>query len=343
MSPQDRIDPEKAAELLQCRKDNIEHLGDMPVEVEVELGRKEMMLSQVRKIELQDVIELDVLAGEAFEIRVNGHPFAYGEVVVVTEQVACRVTSLEGPVTDLIPASPPEKRGSEQVFAEYGMVYIPARPFVMGGMDEDSPRNERPAHSVVLGAYFIGKYPVTNLDFYKFVENTGHKPPIHWSQGTYPADLGYHPVVNVTWQDTQAYAEWKGGRLPTEAEWEKAARGTDERHYPWGNRFVDGERCNGNNAVGTTTMVNEFPEGRSPYGVWDMCGNVYEWCADYYDEDYYKTSPSSNPKGPDGDQERVVRGGSYMETRAGLRVTHREGVKEVACRETIGFRIAMDA
>ncbi len=343
MSPQDRIDPEKAAELLQCRKDNIEHLGDMPVEVEVELGRKEMMLSQVRKIELQDVIELDVLAGEAFEIRVNGHPFAYGEVVVVTEQVACRVTSLEGPVTDLIPASPPEKRGSEQVFAEYGMVYIPARPFVMGGMDEDSPRTERPAHSVVLGAYFIGKYPVTNLDFYKFVENTGHKPPIHWSQGTYPADLGYHPVVNVTWQDTQAYAEWKGGRLPTEAEWEKAARGTDERHYPWGNRFVDGERCNGNNAVGTTTMVNEFPEGRSPYGVWDMCGNVYEWCADYYDEDYYKTSPSSNPKGPDGDQERVVRGGSYMETRAGLRVTHREGVKEVACRETIGFRIAMDA
>ncbi|HIG53065.1 MAG TPA: hypothetical protein EYQ18_03595 [Candidatus Handelsmanbacteria bacterium] len=343
MSPQDRIDPEKAAELLQCRKDNIEHLGDMPVEVEVELGRKEMMLSQVRKIELQDVIELDVLAGEAFEIRVNGHPFAYGEVVVVTEQVACRVTSLEGPVTDLIPASPPEKRGSEQVFAEYGMVYIPARPFVMGGMDEDSPRNERPAHSVVLGAYFIGKYPVTNLDFYKFVENTGHKPPIHWSQGTYPADLGYHPVVNVTWQDAQAYAEWKGGRLPTEAEWEKAARGTDERHYPWGNRFVDGERCNGNNAVGTTTMVNEFPEGRSPYGVWDMCGNVYEWCADYYDEDYYKTSPSSNPKGPDGDQERVVRGGSYMETRAGLRVTHREGVKEVACRETIGFRIAMDA
>ncbi len=343
MSPQDRIDPEKAAELLQCRKDNIEHLGDMPVEVEVELGRKEMLLSQVRKIELQDVIELDVLAGEAFEIRVNGHPFAYGEVVVVTEQVACRVTSLEGPVTDLIPASPPEKRGSEQVFAEYGMVYIPARPFVMGGMDEDSPRTERPAHSVVLGAYFIGQYPVTNLDFYKFVENTGHKPPIHWSQGTYPADLGYHPVVNVTWQDAQAYAEWKGGRLPTEAEWEKAARGTDERHYPWGNRFVDGERCNGNNAVGTTTMVNEFPEGRSPYGVWDMCGNVYEWCADYYDEDYYKTSPSSNPKGPDGDQERVVRGGSYMETRAGLRVTHREGVKEVACRETIGFRIAMDA
>jgi formylglycine-generating enzyme len=343
MSSHDKMDSEKAAELLQCRKDNIEHLADIPVEVEMELGRKEMMLSQVREIGLQDVIELDKQAGEAFEIRVNGHPFASGEVVVVTDLVACRVTSLQRPVTDLIPASPPEKRGSEQVFSEYGMVYIPAGPFIMGGRDEDSPRNERPAHSVVLSAYFIGQYPVTNLDFYEFVENTGHKPPIHWSKGTYPPDLGYHPVVNVTWRDAQEYAEWRGARLPTEAEREKAARGTDERHYPWGNRFVDGERCNGNNAIGATTPVNEFPYGRSPYGVWDMCGNVYEWCADYYDEDYYKVGPGANPKGPDGGQERVVRGGSFGETRAALRVTHREGVKEVASRETIGFRIAMDA
>ena len=343
MSSQESMDSEKAAELLQCRKDNIEHLADMPVEVELELGRKEMMLSQVRDIKLQDVIQLDKLAGEAFEIRVNGHPFASGEVVVVTEQVACRVTSLERHVTDFIPTSPPEKRGSEQVFAEYGMVYIPAGPFIMGGRDEDSPRNQRPAHSVALGSYFIGQYPVTNLDFYEFVENTGHGAPIHWSQGTYPSDLGYHPVVNVTWRDAQEYAGWKGARLPTEAEWEKAARGTDERNYPWGNRFVDGERCNGNNAIGATTPVNDFPYGRSPYGVWDMCGNVYEWCADYYDEDYYKVGPGANPKGPDGGQERVVRGGSFGETRAALRGTHREGVKEVASRSTIGFRIAMDA
>jgi len=343
MSPQDRIDSVKAAELLQCRKDNIEHLADMPLKVELEMGRREMMLSQVRKIKLQDVIELDKMAGEAFEIRVNGHPFAQGEVVVVTEQVACRVTSLERPAAELIPVSPPEKRGAEQVFAEYGMVYIPAGPFIMGGRDEDSPSHERPAHSVTLNSYFIGQYPVTNLDFYEFVKNTGHKVPIHWSKGSFPTGMGQHPVVNVTWQDAQEYAEWRGARLPTEAEWEKAARGTDERNYPWGNRFVDGERCNGNNSVGATTMVNEFPYGRSPYGVWDMCGNVYEWCADYYDEDYYKVSPGTNPKGPDGGQRRVMRGGSFGETRAALRVTHRGWGKEAASRETIGFRIAMDA
>ena len=131
--------------------------------------------------------------------------------------------------------------------------------------------------------------------------------------------------------------------MPSEAEWEKAARGTDERPYPWGTRFTEGERCNANNQVGTTTPVNEFPDGRSFYELWDMAGNVYEWCQDYYDEEYYKSSPATNPKGPDGGQERVVRGGCYIESRAALRTTHREGVSEVTTRDTIGFRIAMDA
>ena len=113
--------------------------------------------------------------------------------------------------------------------------------------------------------------------------------------------------------------------------------------YPWGTRFTEGERCNANNQVGTTTPVNEFPDGRSFYELWDMAGNVYEWCQDYYDEEYYKSSPATNPKGPDGGQERVVRGGCYIESRAALRTTHREGVSEVTTRDTIGFRIAMDA
>ena len=223
------------------------------------------------------------------------------------------------------------------------MIYIPAGPFTMGGREEDSPRNERPAHTVYLSAYYISRFPVTNQDYREFVMCTGHRPPIHWQRGTFPTGLGQHPVVNVSWQDARAYSEWAGARLPTEAEWEKAARGTDERPYPWGSRFVEGERCNANNMIGTTTAVNEYPDGRSPYGVWDMAGNVYEWCADYYDEEYYKVSPASNPKGPDGGQERVIRGGSYQETRAVVRVTHRAGVSEVTTRDTIGFRIAMDA
>lgn len=223
------------------------------------------------------------------------------------------------------------------------MARVPAGPFTMGGREEDSPRGERPARIVYMPTYYMAKYPVTNQDYSEFVRCTGHRAPIHWQRGTFPAGTSRHPVVNVTWQEARAYAAWSGARLPTEAEWEKAARGTDDRNYPWGNRFTEGERCNGNNDVGTTTPVNEYPDGRSPYGVWDMCGNVYEWCSDYYDEDYYKTAPSSDPRGPEGGQERVVRGGCFFDTRTALRVTHRHGVSEVTVKDNTGFRLAMDA
>ncbi|MGB0604616.1 MAG: SUMF1/EgtB/PvdO family nonheme iron enzyme [Candidatus Latescibacterota bacterium] len=223
------------------------------------------------------------------------------------------------------------------------MIHIPNGPFTMGGRDEEYPRGERPAHSVFLTDYYIARYPTTNQDYREFIQCTGHRVPIHWQRGTFPTGMAQHPVVNVSWQDAAAFAAWRGARLPTEAEWEKAARGEDERPYPWGPRFTEGERCNGGGAVGMTTPVDEYPEGRSEYGVWDLCGNVYEWCNDFYDEEYYKNSPSTNPKGPEGGQERVVRGGSYMENRAGLRATHRDGVTEVTTRDTIGFRIAMNA
>jgi sulfatase modifying factor 1 len=223
------------------------------------------------------------------------------------------------------------------------MVHVPSGPFTMGGRDEESPRAERPAHTVFLNDYYIARFPTTNQEYREFVQCTGHRIPIHWQRGTFPTGTGKHPVVNVSWTDAAAFAKWRGARLPTEAEWEKAARGDDERPYPWGPRFTEGERCNGNNQVGMTTPVDEFPEGRSECGVWDLCGNAYEWCHDFYDEEYYKNSPTTNPKGPEGGQERVVRGGCYMESRAGLRATHREGVVEVTTRDTIGFRIAMNA
>jgi iron(II)-dependent oxidoreductase len=223
------------------------------------------------------------------------------------------------------------------------MIHVSSGPFTMGGRDEGSPCNERPAHTVFLSDYYISRYPVTNQEYREFVQCTGHRIPIHWQRSTFPDDMGNHPVANVSWQDADAFARWRGCHLPSEPEWEKAARGTDERPYPWGQRFTEGERCNANNLVGTTTPVNEFPDGRSFYELWDMVGNVYEWCHDYYDDEYYKSSPDTNPKGPDGGEERVVRGGCYIESRAALRTTHREGVSEVTARETIGFRIAMGA
>jgi formylglycine-generating enzyme len=220
------------------------------------------------------------------------------------------------------------------------MIEIPGGQFTMGGSQEDSPDSERPAHPVNVSTCLFDAYPVTNQDYREFVNCTGYKTPIHWQRGSYPTGLARHPVVNVSYHDAKAYAEWMGARLPTEAEWEKAARGTDERLYPWGSRFVD-DRCNSNNIVGTTLMVDEYPLGRSPYGVWDMSGNVYEWCEDYYDEDYYKYSPSTNPRGPEGGQERVIRGGFFSETRPNVRTTHRSSAPDNHTRENVGFRLAL--
>ncbi|MEW6751277.1 MAG: SUMF1/EgtB/PvdO family nonheme iron enzyme [Candidatus Latescibacterota bacterium] len=313
----------------------------MRLDLTVELGRLQSPLDLVQRIRPQDVIELDKLAGEAFEIRVNGQVFGWGETVVVGEQMACRVTGLNHPTEAVVAAPAPSSSVEDAAQDEW--VYISAGPFVMGSSDSDVPAHERPAHSVRLSAYFIGRHPVTNLDYAEFVQATRAAPPPHWPGGVFAVDAGRHPVTHVTWQDAATYARWRGGRLPTEAEWEKAARGTDERVFPWGNRFTEGERCNGANQVATTTPVNEYPDGRSPFGVWDLCGNVYEWCADYYDEGYYGVGPSTDPQGPPVGQWRVVRGGCFRDARSALRVTHRVGLDETTARDTVGFRIAMDA
>ena len=273
------------------------------------------------------------------EVRRQDMSRRYSHAQEQTEEMKVRLEGLELDMSTL-----EEKR--KEILPEANkrlMIHIPPGPYTMGGHDEDSPRNERPAHTVYLSGYFIGKTPVTNQEYREFVQCTGHRAPIHWQRGTFPAGMGKHPVANVSWQDASDYATWRSARLPSESEWEKAAKGTDERPYPWGTRFTEGERCNANNQIGTTTPVDEWPDGLSFYEVWDMAGNVYEWCQDYLDDEYYKESPSTNPKGPDGGQERVIRGGSYQETRAALRTTHRMGASEVSTRDNIGFRLAMDA
>lgn len=216
------------------------------------------------------------------------------------------------------------------------MVEIKAGPFPMGSRAEDSPSNERPVPVVYLPTDYISPFPVINLECREFVNCTGYKAPMHWQLGYYPTVTERHPVTNVSWYDAKAYAGWLGARLPTEVERKKAARGTDKRLYPWGSRFME-ERYNRNNMMGGTLPVDELPMGRSPSGVCDMSGNVYQRCEDFYDENFYKNSPNSNPKGPEGGQERVVCGGN----RPGVRTTHREGTGEHITREVQGFRIAM--
>jgi sulfatase modifying factor 1 len=196
------------------------------------------------------------------------------------------------------------------------LCHVPAGDFRMGNGTGRS--NERPRHRVMLSEYWIDRHPVTNRQFAAFARETGFGGT-EWRQAFFPGKED-HPVVLISWDDACAYATWCGKRLPTEAEWEKAARGTDGRRYPWENRW-DGTRCN---VTGRgTTPVGAYPEGVSPYGCQDMVGNVWEWVADWYDATYYARSPGSDPTGPETGVSRVVRGGSWNNNQDNARADNR--------------------
>lgn len=159
------------------------------------------------------------------------------------------------------------------------IVLVPAGIFVMGTNLPDTDPQNRPQHKVNLPAYRIDKYLVTNAQYARFVAATGHRSPLNWKDGRIPDGQALFPVTMVNWYDAAAYAKWAGKRLPSEAEWEKAARGTDGRRWPWGN-IMDPNRLNTYYNVGAATRVNAYSNGQSPYGAFDMAGNVSEWIAD---------------------------------------------------------------
>ncbi len=223
------------------------------------------------------------------------------------------------------------------------MVLVPAGTFLMGS---DQGGDESPARSVYLDAFYIDRYPVTNAEYHKFVQDTGHPPPEPWARhgGTFPPGRDNHPVAYVCWFDARDYATWARKRLPTEAEWEKAARGSDGRIYPWGDRF-NSAYCNTDESeYWDTTPVDAFsPGGDSPYGIADMAGNVWEWVADWYERDYYAQAPDRNPAGPEIGKTKVLRGGAWdfggREARCSARNHEYPGPRH----GLIGFRCAADA
>ena len=159
------------------------------------------------------------------------------------------------------------------------MIQIPAGSFTMGTNYERADPQDRPLHTVSLPPYWMDKYLVTNAQYARFVIATSHRPPLNWKNGVIPDGEKMRPVTMITWYDATAYAKWAGKRLPTEAEWEKAARGTDGRRWPWGDK-MEPERLNTYYNKGSATNVNTYPNGASPYGVMDMAGNVDEWTVD---------------------------------------------------------------
>jgi formylglycine-generating enzyme required for sulfatase activity len=207
---------------------------------------------------------------------------------------------------------------------EGSMVLIPAGEFTMGSQDGDA--DERPAHKVQVNAFSMDVYEVTVRQYAEFLRAEGFHSPLDWKTMNQPTHQKY-PVANVDWADAAAYCKWAGKRLPTEAEWEKAARGTDGRLYPWGNDPPTPLHANygktGSHNYEALAPVGTFENGKSPYGIYDMAGNVWEWVSDWYDTDYYKNSPQQNPEGPPTGGFKVIRGGAWNTSARNLRSSDR--------------------
>ena len=217
---------------------------------------------------------------------------------------------------------------------------VPAGEFLMGVRKEN---NTAPAHNVYLDAFWIDMTEVTNEMYAHCVEaGICKQPALSYLDDSHYDDKTYqkHPVVYVNWFQASNYCEWVGRRLPTEAEWEKAARGTDNRPYPWGNDHPDPGLLNFDSTIDSTTPVYWFPFGASPYGALNMAGNVREWAWDWYADDYYLSSPYQNPMGPEQGDKRSLRGGSFTDISRRVRVDNRLSHDPYSPGYNRGFRCA---
>lgn len=248
------------------------------------------------------------------------------------------VPALETPAPPTDPTPPTVTKtlvvaATERISPIDGMpqVYVPAGSVRMGGLDVHADdRDELPAHTVTLDAFWIDQLEVTNAMYMLCLQSGACAPPEDWASDRRPSyfnngEFKDYPVVHVTWEQAKLYCAWAERRLPTEAEWERAARGDDFRNYPWGDEPPGEVHANFNYLVGDTSRVGSYAAGASPYGALDMAGNVWEWVTDLYAIEYYRISPEYNPAGPETNTTnlRVIRGGSFQDGWVDLRVSKR--------------------
>lgn len=252
--------------------------------------------------------------------------------VMKSKEDPIRPTAPTDPGKPVVDGTTPAKPTGE---APEGMALIKGGKFKMGD-DDGEDASEKPAHEVEVASFYIDRNEVTNADYAKFVKATSHKAPENWRGGNYPEGEGDYPVANVTWEDAAAYAKWAGKRLPTEIEWEFAARGTEGRKYPWGNDF-DQEKLNSEESGNKQAKsVADFPDGATPEKVYNLAGNVAEWTAS--DDSLY---PGSTAKLTPGS--KIVRGGGFSLDRKYASATKRTQVPPDTIDPALGFRCAKDA
>ncbi len=241
----------------------------------------------------------------------------------------------------LLSISPSSSKVEEDKGVDTEMVLVPGGEFVMGA---ESESDDNKAHKVLVDSFHMDKYEVTNAQYDEFCKVTDRKLPEFWGMEEFHSGADYpdHPVVGVSWQDAKAYAEWRGKRLPTEAEWEYAARGGLEgKSYPNGEQLEETAANFNLSGFGGTVAVGRFPA--NGYGLHDMSGNVWEWTADHYGADYYGSSPLENPKGPEKGRFRVIRGSGWHSGPYCNRVYYRNALLPQWVDFAVGFRCAKDA
>jgi iron(II)-dependent oxidoreductase len=232
--------------------------------------------------------------------------------------------------------------------AEPGMVFIPAGDFLRGrshALPDDGLKwyptllkDDRPVRRLIIAAFYLDEHEVTNAQYSEFIRATGHRAPYNWPRGRLPEGKQDIPVVDVSWEDAAAYASWAGKRLPTEAEWERACRGlADGAKYPWGDREPGADEAQFNKLEGPGRVC---ALRRNYFDLCDMAGNVWEWCSDWYEKDYYARAPEQNPRGPETGMYRVLRGGSWADEEKYLTCAYRSWARPAERSPNIGFRCA---
>jgi len=224
---------------------------------------------------------------------------------------------------------------------ENPMVLVPAGEFIMGS--EEGGFDEKPSRPVYVDAFEINRYEVTQYEYAEFVRATGHRSPLsRYVKNISSFNDQNQPVVYVTWEDADAFCRWRGMRLPTEAEWEKAAKGSEAGAWPWGSESKPtfANFLGADDQTPYTAIVGSYERDKSPYQIYDMAGNVREWVQDWYDEHYYRRAPNRNPKGPEQGEMKALRGGSWNDSAVSGRTSARMKMFPDYRDTTVGFRCA---